>query len=79
MLIFPESLIQFLTLIYGRLVENDIHGKLLHVLQSMYSPHKSCIKRPQGLSEYFRSEIGIRQGCMISPSLMIRLGDYNNN
>jgi hypothetical protein len=37
----------------------------------MYSQLKSCIKTPQGLSEYFRCVIGTRQGCMISPFLFI--------
>jgi len=57
--------------LWYRLVENGIHGKLLHVLQYMYSQLKSCIKTPQGLSEYFRGEIGIRQGYLISPFLFI--------
>ena len=55
------------THLWYRLVENGIHGKLLHVLQSIYYQLKSCIKIPQGLSDYFRCEIGIRQGCMIRP------------
>jgi len=57
--------------LWYRLVENGIYGKLLHVLRSMYSQLKSCIKTPEGLSEYFRCEIGIRQGCMFSPFLFI--------
>ena len=57
--------------LWYKLVENGIHGKLLYVLQSMYSQLKSCIKTPQGLSEYFQCVIGTRQGCMISPFLFI--------
>ena len=49
--------------LWYRLLENGIHGKLLHVLQSMYSQLKSCIKTSQGLSEW--------QGYMISPFLFI--------
>jgi len=37
--------------LWYRLVENGIHGKLLHVLQYMYYQLTFCIKTPQGLSE----------------------------
>ena len=57
--------------LWYRLINNGIHGKMLHLLRSMYAQLKSCVKTPQGLSDCFTCLIGTRQGCMISPFLFI--------
>ena len=46
-----------------------LHGKVLKVLRSMYSSLKSCVRTPDGLTEFFECARGTRQGCMLSPFL----------
>ena len=33
----------------------------------MYSKVRSCVKTPQGLTDYFTCNVGTRQGCKCSP------------
>ena len=37
----------------------------------MYSKLKSCVRKPEGLTEFFSCNIGTRQGCVISPFLFV--------
>ena len=57
------------SLLWYKLIKTGVHGKVLTVLQSMYSQLKSCVRTPAGLTEYFDCTIGTRQGCMLSPFL----------
>ena len=56
-------------LLWYKMIKSDVHGKVLNVLYSMYEQLKSCVRTPEGLSEYFDCEVGTRQGCMLSPFL----------
>ena len=51
------------------LINNGIHGDILHILRSMYSKLKSCVRMDNGLTDYFDCTIGTRQGCILSPLL----------
>lgn len=49
-----------------------VGGKMLKILQSMYVSVKSCVRypgTPGGLTDYFNCPFGVRQGCVLSPSL----------
>ncbi len=35
----------------------------------MNSKSKACVKISNGLTEYFDTNIGVKQGCLISPTL----------
>lgn len=59
----PHSILWF------RLMNKGIHGKILTVLRSMYSQLRSCVKTPEGITEFFNCTVGTRQGCMVSPFL----------
>ena len=57
--------------LWHRLINIGVHGKVLKVLQSMYSSLESCVRTPGGLTNFFNCCMGTRQGCMISPLLFI--------
>ena len=46
-----------------------MNGKILNVIKDIYSKAKSCVKSHQGLSRFFQSNIGVRQGENLSPIL----------
>ena len=56
-------------LLWYKLIKSGVHGKLLKVLNSMYSNLKSYVRTHSGLTEYFQCTVGTRQGCMLSPFL----------
>ena len=55
-------------LIY-KLYNIGFSGKIVTLLQSMYSQIHSCIKRGDRISNLFKSDQGTRQGCNLSPTL----------
>ena len=57
------------THLWYRLLQDGIHGRIITVIRSLYSCLRSCVKVPEGLTEFFRCTVGTRQGCMISPYL----------
>jgi hypothetical protein len=46
-----------------------ITGRFLECIQTMYAVDSACVKTSEGLSETFRCNIGVRQGCPLSPLL----------
>ena len=46
-----------------------INGHFLEVLMSMYSNDKSAVKIENKITETFPCHIGVKQGCMLSPTL----------
>ena len=57
---------------FYRMVTENLHGRIVGVLQNMYSKLKSCVQVDKDhLSKCFTCEVGTRQGCMLSPFLFI--------
>ena len=44
-----------------------VGGKLLKAVQSFYVDSRSCVLVGMDVSEWFRVNVGLRQGCVISP------------
>ena len=44
-----------------------VGGKLLGGNKSMYVDSLSCVRVKGGMSEWFRIDSGVRQGCIMSP------------
>ena len=44
-----------------------VGGKLLKAAQSFYIDGRACVRVGNEVSEWFRVNIGLRQGCVISP------------
>ena len=58
-------------LLWKRLLDEGVHGRILGVIRSMYKTLCSCVKTSEGLTEFFPCRIGTRQGCMLSPFLFV--------
>ena len=43
------------------------HSKFLKIFKSMYCNLKSCVKVQNSLTEFFKCNIGTKQGCVSSP------------
>ena len=61
-----------------KLLNNDINGKILNVIKSLYVNAKSCVKSDGKISDYFSCCKGVRQGENLSPVLFaIYLNDFH--
>ena len=56
-------------LLWGKLLNSSVNGKVLRVIRDMYTKAKSCVKTRHGLSQFFVSNIGLRQGEDLLPVL----------
>jgi exonuclease III len=52
-----------------KLLKNGVSGLFLKVLQDMYKEVSFRVKTTQGLTESFKSTVGVKQGCVLSPTL----------
>src|SRR5689334_17638323 len=53
--------------IWKRLHQVGIKGKMQRVLRSLYDRVQSCVVMEGELTEWFHVNVGLRQGCMLSP------------
>ena len=49
-------------LLWGKLLNSGVNGKVLRVIRDIYAKAKSCVKTRHGLSQVFVSNVGLRQG-----------------
>lgn len=58
---------------HGKLLETlqreGINGKFFCILKSMYEQLKSCVRVGGKFTDFFECHKGVRQGCVLSPSL----------
>ena len=57
------------SLLWEKLLSIGVNGNVISLIKNMYSNAKSCVKTKQGLSSFFVSNIGLRQGENLSPVL----------
>ncbi len=55
--------------LFYKLLKRGVGGNFLRTLQSLYKEVFYHIKLPEGLTEYVNSSKGVKQGCVLSPSL----------
>ena len=56
------------------LKEHGIHGRFLGAIRSMYTSLQACVRDANGnVSELFPCPTGVRQGCILSPTLFSML------
>ncbi len=56
-------------LLWERLAEIGIHGYMLQAIKAMYKEVRVCVSTPEGLTPDFASDMGVKQGCALSPLL----------
>lgn len=66
------------------LKRNNIDGKFMKSIISIYKTVSSCIRIKDKLTEFFECPVGLRQGCILSPELFLLFVnevavDINNN
>ncbi len=57
------------TALWTKLLQNNIDGNIFKVIYAMYGKAKSCVKSSRGMSNFFVSHTGVRQGENLSPIL----------
>ena len=55
--------------LFQKIEKAGINGKFLSVLSSMYLNDCSAIKQNGYITETFKCRVGVKQGCMLSPTL----------
>ena len=56
-------------LLWQRISEAGIHGTMLSALKSMYVGVNARVSTPEGLTDSFGCDMGVKQGCPLSPLL----------
>jgi len=55
--------------LFYKILSSGVGGNFFKIIQTMYSNIEYCVKNSNGLSAYFKSTCGVRQGCNLSPLL----------
>ena len=55
--------------LWERLADLGIRGRMLDALKAYYDDVRECVKSGDGLTDYFKSSMGVKQGCPLSPTL----------
>ena len=67
---FSETLDIVQHVLLNSLIELGIYGFFfINIIASMYSKLSTCVHTVNGLSEYFKCNVGIRQGCTLCPQI----------
>ena len=56
-------------LLLKKILDMGITGKLFNIIRHIYTTDKACVKLGQSRSDFFSLNIGVRQGCILSPLL----------
>ena len=56
-------------ILLNKLLKVGITGKFFNILRHVYTTDKACIKLQNSRSEFFELDMGVRQGCVLSPLL----------
>ena len=67
--IWKRPTILSIDMVCGRCYEYGVEGKLLKAVQSFYVDSRACVRVGNDVSEWFPVNVGLRQGCVMSPWL----------
>lgn len=55
--------------LFFKLIKYGCSRKFVAILLNIYSSVKSAVKLDQGVTPFFQSDVGVKQGCNLSPTL----------
>ena len=65
--------------LFHKLYKFNVRGHFLNILKDMYSSLLYSVKTEHGLSPSFETKIGVKQGCILSPTIFsLYLNDLND-
>ena len=56
-------------ILLGKLLDIGIKGRIFNIIRNIYSNDKACVKINQSCTDCFKTNQGVRQGCILSPLL----------
>ncbi len=56
-------------ILWNILLRAGVKGRMIRILKSMYSTIKACVRCGSSCTEYFDCLQGLKQGCLLSPTL----------
>ena len=63
--------------LWKRLWDEGIRGKMWRVLKQMYSHTQNCVLAGSTKTDFFEVDVGVRQGCVLSPVLFYYLHQWS--
>ena len=62
---------------FSKMQKHGINAKLHRIIKNMYSTVKYSVKFSSGLTKSFSSNVGVKQGCILSPLLFnLSINDF---
>ena len=61
--------------LWQKILQQNVNGKMLKIIYSMYDSAESCVRQNHQMSHYFYSNIGVRQGENLLPFFSLFLND----
>ena len=55
--------------LFYKLMKNKLSFKFISMIKSMYNDLNLSVKLTEGITSFFKSDVGVRQGCNLSPML----------
>ncbi len=56
-------------ILISKLISAGINGNMLEIIKTIYAEDQACVKIGDKHSDLFRTNMGVRQGCVLSPLL----------
>ena len=62
--------------LWTALLSLGVPAHLVHLIRNLYDGQQACVRTEQGNSEWFNIGQGVRQGCILSPTLFNLYAEY---